>query len=351
MQRYSPLKVWFLIVFTALGSIVAFNLFINPLWCFSHSHPLNNHQPGFNERQQKTNRAYFQGLENYDTLLLGSSRTAYIDQYDFEGMRVFNYAADNMGPSEYEGWIDVATTIKGAPFKTIIIGLDFFGSSKNYDTFLDDYYHHKRPNDYLSKTSEPLYRYKRLLSLALLKQSWTCVWHTIHPTVSDYDRRNVRHCNVVVDPKTKSARIRRNLDEYTYYLVKQYRYRETWQASLRHLLNKYPKTTFIFFTTPVSKIFFERFILEANHRKDYERWLRDTIDVVGKIYHFMDINSVTADMDNFFDAHHVYAPIDRMIAKKISGSDDLSIPADFGKILTRRNIDRYFEKRIFMKSD
>jgi len=52
-----------------------------------------------------------------------------------------------MMPYEYAEWIDIAKSIKGSEFKTVIIGIDFFGTAENYDAFLKKYYNGKEPKD------------------------------------------------------------------------------------------------------------------------------------------------------------------------------------------------------------
>jgi hypothetical protein len=334
-------KLWLFPVATILASVFILNLYIDPLWCYPHSNAWNNHQPGFNERLQKTNRIRFTGIDQYDTLMLGSSRTAYIDQYNFKGMKVFNYAADNMLPHEYEKWIDIATRFKGSPFKNIIIGIDFFGTSKHYDEFIDRFYKGKKPEDYVRKSEEPLYRYKTLLTYDALKHSFESIKRTLQPTISDYDRKNVRHCNVIVPPETKKRYIERDIAEYREYMTVRYEYREEWPKILKRMINKYPKTRFIFFTTPVSKPFFDTFVLKADHIEDYARWLSETVEATGELYHFMDLNSVTIDLNNFFDAHHLYAKGVRYIAWRITDPANPNLPGDFGKKLNQKNLSEY----------
>ena len=61
---------------------------IDPLWSFAYDNKFNTIQKGFNERQQKTNNVYFNGLNEYDRILLGSSRTTFINQNDFQNMKI-----------------------------------------------------------------------------------------------------------------------------------------------------------------------------------------------------------------------------------------------------------------------
>ncbi len=340
-HRYNTI-LWLSIVTTLLFVTASFNFLIDPLWSFSHSNSWNNRQPGFNERQQKTNRALFtEALKKCDTLLLGSSRTAYINQYDFKGMRVFNYAADNMIPAEYEEWIEVAKSIKGSDFETIIIGIDFFGTAKNYDNFIINYYNNLTPKDYIERARAPMYRYKSLFSIDALKQSAESIKRIKHPTISDYDRKNVRHCSIKVSPEELKRNIAKDIKEYQWHLKEGYIYRKDWKTLLKRLRMKNPNTNFILFTTPVSKPYFDTFIIDAGHVGEYIRWLRESIEVMDEVYHFMDLNSVTTDLKNFFDAHHLYADITSMIAHRISGAKDDNVPQDFGKLLTLRNLEEY----------
>ena len=87
MTNKSKVKLWIGLVCATILAVVSLNYVIDPLWVFSHSNALNNKQPVFNERQQKTNKLYF-GLDNnetqqYDSLMIGSSRGAMFDQNDF----------------------------------------------------------------------------------------------------------------------------------------------------------------------------------------------------------------------------------------------------------------------------
>ena len=169
MYYKTCLKYFFIFTFLLSLPIILFNYWMDPLWTFSHSHKYNQHQAGFNERQLKTNTMYFNGLEKYNGLLLGSSRTTYINQEDFKGMNIFNLASANMTPYEYKDWINLAKQIKKEDFKYIIIGIDFWGSNKyrtKEATVLN-----KTPQSYLAQSKEIFYRYISLASFNTFKKS------------------------------------------------------------------------------------------------------------------------------------------------------------------------------------
>ena len=126
-------KIWVKILvsllFTCFTFMSIFNYTIDPLWNYNHSNKFNNVQKAFNERQQKSNYIYTHGLEDYEGILLGSSRTTFINQNEFNNMKIYNYASNSMFPYEYKGYIDFAKEVKRKDFKYIIIGLDFFSSN------------------------------------------------------------------------------------------------------------------------------------------------------------------------------------------------------------------------------
>ena len=123
-----------------------------------------------------------------------------------------------------------------------------------------------------------------------------------------------------------------------------YRYRENLAPSLTDLMQANPDTRFIPFTTPVSKPYFCAMVLEGK-LPQYERWLKEMVEVFGQVWHFEYLNSITLDYDkNFSDSHHFYAPIGTMIAHILTGVDDVNTPSDFGILLTRDNIDEQLAK-------
>ncbi|HOP41492.1 MAG TPA: hypothetical protein PLI53_10670, partial [Geobacteraceae bacterium] len=96
---------------------------------------------------------------------------------------------------------------------------------------------------------------------------------------------------------------------------------------------------FVVFTTPVSKPLF-CLMVRLNRLPDYERWLRDLVDVFGEVYNFMDLNSVTRDyLRNFSDCDHLFPEAGTLLAHRVLGIPDQSLPPDFGKLVARRNIE------------
>ncbi|MRR33347.1 FUSC family protein [bacterium] len=316
-----------------LSLVALFNYTMDPLWCFDHDNRWNRRQEGFNERLQKTNLATFRKFA-YRSLLIGSSRVAILNQNDFGGMGTFNYAAATMIPDEYGDYIRYARERNGRAFETVLIGLDFFGSNANYKKTFEE------PEHYFSATNSLLYRYRMLLSFDTLRYSKNNLMSSGKNVRGAYDRANVR------TPKIMSPADRESLmrEQFVWFRTegygKNYRYDEGFKEKLRKLKRDNPTTTFTVFTTPVSKPLF-CLMVRMNRLPDYERWLRDLAEVFGGFYHFMDLNSVTRDYRRTFsDCDHVYPATGALIAHRVMGVSDDVIPADFGKLVTPRNVEQ-----------
>ena len=330
------------IVLSVIALFAFFNYTIDPLWTFCHSNRWNNAQPGFDERQLKTNRAYFCGLEQYDALLLGSSRVTYINQHDFKTMKVFNYAGVSMYPVEYKGWIDQAKKIKGGPFKTIIIGADFWGS--NAGPFAQQQMNNTpSPSHYLDVTKSFFYRYKMLFTMDTLDRSIESIEHTKHPGTTDYNRDNVKSTIKVSEARKQSA-INTQISLYrNRFYGNGYRYNTKIRQYLETLKKENPNTRFLIFTTPITAELF-KILVESGNLPDYNRWITQLVETFGEVYHFMGVNSITSYRDNYADLHHFYPYIGTLIADRLTGIQNSALPDDFGILVNRENLKSHLEK-------
>lgn len=333
------IKIFSIISLLSIGFVGSINFVVDPLWTFSHSNQFNNAQPGFNERQQKTNRAYFGGLEQYDTLLLGSSRSTYINQHDFVGMNVFNYASNNMFPYEYNDWVSIAKQIKDKDFKTIILGVDFWSSS-NGGFCKDAKKDNKSQMIYFNAAKAPFYRYKQLLSVETLRKSVKSLRHSIEPGTTDYSRENIKSTIFVTEDRKKES-CNQQLKQYSTEIYgRVYNYNERIEHHFKQLKKNNTNTKLIIYTTPISKELFELLVQHGN-LKDYEKWLRVLVEEFGEVYDFMGINTITSNKSNYPDLHHFYPFIGTLIANRIAKTENKNIPKDFGVLVTKENIDKH----------
>lgn len=311
--------------------IALLNYYIDPLRLFQHKNSLNEKQLDFNERQQKTNYLKFVAMPqqlNFESILLGSSRTTYINQNAFQQLYVYNYAANNMSPYEYKKFIAYFTEITGKEPKNIILGVDFFGTAieKNKG------YSHE---NFLAQTKSTT-RWQILYNFNLAMHSLKNIKQRIKSTKPYYDRDNKKFAPQThnYQPKT-TEEIEKKLFTYQHY---------EFDSELKHyynsLKNQYRNSRFIIYTTPITINQLKNY-KKNNYLQYYFRWLRELVEVFGEVHHFMYPNAITKDLNNFFDPTHMMPFVGDKIARYISEGQKFE---DFGITLTKDNIEKFIQE-------
>lgn len=312
--------------------IIATNYIVNPLYTWNHNY-LNIKKKDFNERIQKTN--YLKYINNdFDAILLGNSRTTYINQNDFDiGYKVFNYAVNAMSVYEYDQVIKNFIKLTGNEPKVILLALEPFSFKGRpvSDT-----------KEALSNTEDLFYRFKNLVSFDLFRTSIGNITTTIKFENKLYDRKQrfydgnlikgIQHKNSISNEKyisvSENTKIKFDYDSDLIGLYKD-------------LIKKYPDSKFIVFTLPIHNILLKE---ESNNKifnKIENVFLTDIVNTFGEVYHFMYYNEVTSGYLNFFDPYHFYPHIGKMIAQSISKNDNKS---GFGIKLNKSNLHNYLNK-------
>lgn len=320
--------------------VAFFNYWIDPMWTFHTNNEHNQIQTVINERQQKTNRLYYSN-ETYDTLLIGSSRTTYIDQREFTGRNVFNYAVADLSFKDYDTMIEFAKKENGKEFETIIIGTDFFKTSIAQTSTPSDFY------TYIEQVNEPFYRYKNLLSLDVLdysRHNYDLAKAGIVSEARTYNRDNIASA-VEIDADKREAETAGKINKFRNQFFKddKYEYNPEFKEMLTTIQANNPNTEFIIFTTPIYSGLFDA-LLEEGRYPDYVRWLKDLTDVFGEVHHFMYPNPVTDNIENYFDGHHFYPHVGTMIAHVLSGEYSTDIPSDFGVVLQKEDLNEQLRR-------
>ncbi len=309
-----------------------FNYYIDPMWTFSHSNAYNTDQMPFDERQQKTNHLTF-APESCCGLLIGSSRCSYIDEHDFDES-VYNYAVSNIQLPEYVAYISYAAEKMGT-LETVYVGLDFYETNRNQTP------NEVSPAEIIAHAKEPGYRFKLLLSRDTLSYSWKnykASRETQYPVNFAYNRENVKRLSRV--PLEQTWQMEMDAKErFREGLYANYAY-DTMPEQLKKIKNASPGSQFVAFTTPVHENFFA-LLGEMGLYDAYEQWLRDSVAVFGRVYHFMYLNDITQDLSNFYDGSHLYPEIAAKMVAFIQGRGDET--EDFGIVLTPENIEENLE--------
>lgn len=317
-----------------LAIVFFINFFIDPLWFSSDENKFNKVQKGYDERLAKTNFIYNNKLNDFNGLLFGSSRTTHINQSDFKfnNMKIYNYATSSMDIWEYDRYIEFAKKVKGSDFKYIIIGLDFYNTNKFKDKSVSN------PEYYINKVQETNYYIKSNLSYDSLEKSVRNIKYSLKGKDKYYDRDN-NHNIKVSENDFPIEDLNRQLKFYGKKVNEEsYEWDDNYSKYLRILKEHNPNTTFILFTSPVmSELTY--LIVEKNKRlNEYKKWLENTINIFGNVYHFMYFNEITNNINNYLDIGHYYQKIGKLIAHDVSVDSDKI----FGLNLNKDNLNEFF---------
>jgi hypothetical protein len=312
------LKVWIsIIIIINIPVIGILNFFIDPIWMFKHSNYFNRIQTTLDEQRSKT---YF--IKNhkgeYDSILIGSSRTSYYSQNEFKNMKVFNYAfSSNCKVYRYFDFIKNFESINDT--KNIIVGLDFIGSRKykNEDRVLDIKTIKEKINKINNSTIiDYIQKYLTIdstqYSLGNIKKS---IINRKYDAV--YDRNNIKYANKLNENDvTKNANNRAK----TYYYPRTVKYDKNYISDLKTLKLINSNTNLIIFTTPLSKPFLKYINSHDELKNTYYKWINDLVNVFDKVYFTTYMNDLAINYNKHSkDGDHYYPYVGKEITQFLSG--------------------------------
>jgi len=332
MRQYKKwLLVSCLLLTIILVIISALNYIANPLWCFNHDFKISEYKNQYNEREQKTNLLYF-GKKQYDGILIGSSRSSYINTNNSKKYNLFNYSIASLHINEYKGYIDIANKIDSKNTQNIILGLDFF-------SYLKDSHISKMPSEFYKDISSPFYRFKSLLSYDSLRKAKKNLQIKEDTKERVYTNDYVVYTTIRDENETKKT-IAEKINHFSKKFYDKQNKFLNYTKILHEIKSAYPQTNFIIITTPITK---DLFIELKNHNlyTEYENWIEDLVSIFGEIHHFMYLNKITKNSyKNFYDGHHFYPYVGDLIINQIDNRNN----DDFGLIINKSNLKKSIKK-------
>ena len=344
MNEKKWLLVFLITFFVASLPIVVVNYYIDPLLMYNQKNSLNYLYKGFSERQQKANLISYTD-EKFEGILLGSSRSTYINQKDFKNMKIFNYSVSSVWPYEYKSYVDFVKEVHQKDLKYIIIGADFCGTMYPFNVKANP------PDDYINNAQSLSYKYKMTFNMSNLKKSLRIVkLNLLNKPFTFRDMIYNRDMIKVEKSVSKEEFIKSytsNLVRHTYeFTDKVYRWNEDYFKDLRQLKKENPNTKFIIFTSPISADLFVSIIKNAKRSNEYTRWISELVEIFGEVSCFMDINSVTTNLEHYPDDDHYYPYIGKILANKVSTQNFATEPKDFGILVNKSNVEVFLKEQL-----
>ena len=305
-------KLWYSIFFLPVMIFILFpalRIFIvDPLWQWNHPFHLGGLHPGFNERLQKTNYLASH-TPIIDILIIGSSRSAYIAPSLLNAKHGFNYSVSSGSPKEFAEYMDFARSVSSTPVKEILLELSFFQSLKNEhktDELLTP------PQEYIFDSQNLLFRFHTLFSRDSYSRCKDVMPVTnskiSHPSYNSYlyDNNSLQSFRCVekyyATAEAKRGEIDDQANRFYETINKQY-YDNNYATYLARVHKSTGQSKCLVYIPPVTNKYLAQ-ITRSSQMGNYIRFLKESVNEFGSVWNFAYPNELTANENNFQDAHH-----------------------------------------------
>ena len=300
-----------------LGSVAGINWLIDPLW-YSHGNILTGKNFAFNERITKTNLFLrTKETENYDCIILGSSRVTTLRPSEFTNNNCFNYALKGAEIPDFVSYANFLQEQNIDP-EVIYIGVDGFN-------FVEKQRKEQPPVAIDSlQTQSPLQAY--LSADVLLFSAMTLLG--VSPDPATYYDRNFEPVDVD-NPPVYDAKFYEpaGLQKCDFTSVETF-------AGLREV---FPNAKFIGYVPPISAWSMINDTYGRGLMDCYLSAFHQLSKHYDAMYDFSIPSEVTKDPSHTFDGSHYSVTTNNRIAKILQGESD----ENFGIRVDNYSFDKY----------
>lgn len=248
-----------------------------------------------NERNIKT--AYLSNNRGiFDAVLIGSSRSSYIDASKYKKYNMFNYSVSGISIDEYLPYLKFFEKTQGLP-KLIILSLDFYNSNENYENVF-------KPDEIISCGESKL---KILLDYMKIKNAYVSLNmlasepdnYKIYYTRQLIKKRSVEEDCSLTDEVIKKTILESRSD------FKKYTMRKDYKEKLIQVRESFPHSTIVVLICPIYSSLTQA-INQMVGPLDYQNWISEIQTVFSHCYDFNKDSVIVNNPKNFFDASHFY---------------------------------------------
>ena len=347
-KSYKKWTLCFLSIFVIVtASVVTLNYAVDPMWCFNHETPYAEWREFIDERIQKANLLRFR-KDKIDTLIIGSSRVMQMDT-DKIGDGAFNLGLSSCMPMEYPILMEIFHKTRGYYPNKIIVGLDFFGSKATYSDGTRE--NRAVPTLQMLNDNTFIYHMEILSSIELSRKSISLIRKNIDIEEEGIEyadvKYNARHMGASayyppIEDMDHKKHVVRTLYADFKRIYEFFQYNDRYKEDISALVQPSIRAEVKPFVTPEGTLTM-RLIAETPGRlDDYERMIRETVEVFGGVWNFMYVNSVTSDHSYWREPSHSLGQVNDWVLERIYSTGNP--PADFGVYVTKDNIDEHIKE-------
>lgn len=298
-RRY--LVLVFAAVLTTVGSVLAINVAVDPLW-YWRGNTITGENFAFNERFAKVNH-FLRTHDRYDCLIFGSSRVTLLDQTLITDYTCANLSFSAGMAPEY---VAMARYIKARGFspKVVIVGADAFNFWRGANSRMPEFIKRGEPPPGWMRT----YLAANTLYFSL---------HTLSgdsPMSRAYDANFVGKVDERAPTYTPPARNMMRARAWKFEVSRQKKFFE--------LREVFPEARFIGYVPPISAWRTVEELYLTDYLDLYLQTMMTITERFDAMYDFSAPSEITMRPENTYDGGHFLAPVNAIVADVIQGRSD-----------------------------
>ena len=314
-------------IFLILVIIATINFLVDPYYQWGYFKVIDLKRKDFDERIQKTN--YLANINNnYNAILLGNSRSTYLDVRKFDlGVNIFNSAVNAMSIYEYDQLITNFIKLTGKDPEIILIGID-------HHNFKGD--NPKRLETILEELTSNSLKLKNLLSLDIFRFSLETIEKTIRVKLNLKDLKQRYYNNQLVKGNDKENFISNEKYIKDNSTINEYIVQNELLEEYKRLKNKYSKSKFIIYCLPFHKDLLDSWIYDIHFYDKNQQFISNLIDIFGEVYYFNYISKYNSSYTNYYDKYHFYPFLGNILIDNFNNLQKNRI-TEWGYLLNKDN--------------
>lgn len=279
---------------------------------------------------------------NPEVLLMGTSRTENINPKHLSKYvdgRIYNLAVKGSGVTLHKKNIEYF--IKNNNINTIVYGLDLFSFNPLSNRYNENLDASRYTKNYLGDYLDILFGSKQLSrSIKTVKSNiksdeqvidLETGWATNLDNIKDIEEKGIEV--ITQDVINKDLFVQKHFFNSEIFKDKNSidRSLEVFDDIVK--LCKENNVKLYLFISPIySKI--NTMIDEKGYGNTYKYW-KQSLSKYGDIYDFSGYNSITNNINNFYDGHHYIDDVSKFILARVFNDKDFEVPDDFGVVLKK----------------